>query len=400
VAFFLRLLLPKEGASSMKRCPNCLFDELGDLAPYCIGCGYDFVTTKLPPLKDTKPRCPYPFFGNKRQVATDLWRLFAGCRRYVEPFLGSASMLLARPLQPKVHCVVSDANHYICNFWRAVQQAPEEVAKWCDYPLNETDLHARHLWLEANLPALESLLESDPLAFNAKIAGWWAWGQAGWIGGGWCAGRTTRRKPNPTVQGVNVTHGRAKMKPANIHGIHRPLQRTPEAKSANRVHRRVRPETHNLKGVNTNRLDGLCQWFVNMQECLRDVIVCCQSWERVVTPCVLFQEAHTDNATITAVFLDPPYGKGLGDQCYKRYSDGQLSNRVRAWALNNGHNPRLRIALCEYDGAFEMPADWHVYKWEHGAGMSKGHRNKGRERIWCSPLMPRFHNLAKLRLME
>jgi hypothetical protein len=100
-------------------------------------------------LKDDALRSPYPFFGTKRKVANDLWRLFGDCKRYVEPFLGGGAMLLTRPQDRKICCVVNDLNRYICNFWRAVSAKPDEVRKWCDWPINHADLEARHLWLEA-----------------------------------------------------------------------------------------------------------------------------------------------------------------------------------------------------------------------------------------------------------
>ena len=32
-------------------------------------------------------------------------------------------------------------------------------------------------------------LEGDPDWYDAKIAGWWVWGIACWIGSGWCSGK-------------------------------------------------------------------------------------------------------------------------------------------------------------------------------------------------------------------
>jgi hypothetical protein len=71
------------------------------------------------------------------------------------------------------------------------------------------------------------------------------------------------------------------------------------------VHSGGRP---NIKhhGTKTARLDGLVAWFHEIQLCLRDVIVNCGSWERCVTPCLLFKEPRNPNCHTTAVFLDPP----------------------------------------------------------------------------------------------
>src|SRR5690606_15823004 len=74
------------------------------------------------------------------------------------------------------------------NFWRAVSWAPDEVAHYADWPVNEADLEARHAWLVQRAERLRWSLE-DPDFFDAKIAGWWVWGACAWIGGGWCSGK-------------------------------------------------------------------------------------------------------------------------------------------------------------------------------------------------------------------
>lgn len=35
---------------------------------------------------------PFPWFGGKRKVATDVWRAFGDVRNYVEPFAGSLAI--------------------------------------------------------------------------------------------------------------------------------------------------------------------------------------------------------------------------------------------------------------------------------------------------------------------
>jgi hypothetical protein len=119
--------------------PNCRH-TCYHLAPTCEECGWDFIEDKLPRLCDHRLRSPYPLFGTKKKVTDDLWRLFGDVERYVEPFLAGAAMLLARPRSRHIHCVVSDANRYISNFWRAVQHKPDEVAQCCDWPVNEAEL--------------------------------------------------------------------------------------------------------------------------------------------------------------------------------------------------------------------------------------------------------------------
>jgi DNA adenine methylase len=94
---------------------------------------------------------------------------------------------------------------------------------------------------------------------------------------------------------------------------------------------------------------------------------------------------------MTGIVLDPPYGEGEVD-----YSTGgnrtTIAQDVREWALANGDNPGLRIALCGYDGQHEMPSDWTVKEWRAAGGYSstarqdtQGKANRHRERVWFSP---------------
>lgn len=93
---------------------------------------------------------------------------------------------------------------------------------------------------------------------------------------------------------------------------------------------------------------------------------------------------------MTGVFLDPPYAD-TADRTDALYAQDSLdvAHKVRAWALDNGRNPLLRIALCGYEGEHEMPSDWSIYEWNAGAGFggqaTERTNNGKRERIWFSP---------------
>lgn len=154
-------------------------------------------TTETVPLK-----APFPAFGGKSRIAAAVWeRLGTGAdapRNYVEPFAFTAAMLLKRPIGPGEYgqCAetINDRNHFVPNFWRAVQADPEKVAHYADWPVNEVDLHARHNWLlnsDAAVSAMKAVRE-DPDAYDAKIAGWWCWGACCWIGSGWCDDTSTK----------------------------------------------------------------------------------------------------------------------------------------------------------------------------------------------------------------
>jgi hypothetical protein len=94
---------------------------------------------------------------------------------------------------------------------------------------------------------------------------------------------------------------------------------------------------------------------------------------------------------VTGVFLDPPYADSA-ERTEGLYAQDSLTvaHRVREWAIANGDNPDLRIALCGYEGEHAMPADWDCVAWKarggYGSqGENAARENSGRERIWFSP---------------
>ena len=130
-------------------------------------------------------RAPFPWFGGKSAVAPLVWQRFGDVRNYVEPFAGTCAMLLQRPHWPFSETrieTVNDADCFVANFWRALQAEPEAVVQYADWPVNEADLHARHLWLVNVGKEHVARLRTEPEYYDAKIAGWWVWGCCQWIG--------------------------------------------------------------------------------------------------------------------------------------------------------------------------------------------------------------------------
>lgn len=144
-------------------------------------------------------RAPFPWFGGKSRVADVVWRAFGNVPNYVEPFAGSLAVLLGRPHAAKTE-TVNDLDCYLANFWRAVQAEPCAVAEVCDWPVNEADLHARHLWL-VRAEAFRERMKTDADFFDVKVAGWWVWGLCQWIGGGWCDWQRYGRTPEAPAPG-------------------------------------------------------------------------------------------------------------------------------------------------------------------------------------------------------
>lgn len=274
---------------------------------------------------------PFPWFGGKRRVASLVWERFGDVAHYVEPFFGSGAVLLGAPKPVKVE-TVNDLDGFVANFWRAVQWDPDGVAKHADWPVNEADLHARHAWLIEQRSALTEKLMTDPRYFDSEIAGWWVWGICQWIGPRWCLERS-KSKPH-----LGYSMGALGNSASPIQALHARL---------------------------------------------RSVRFLCGSWDRVTPmPMVL-----SNISGIHAVFLDPPYGHA--EHAGIDYGAVDVATAAAAWARENGDNPRLRIALCGYEGEHDMPG-WTAMQWKANGGYGnqsdgRGRENAKRETIWFSP---------------
>lgn len=303
-------------------------------------------------------KAPFPWFGGKATIADQVWRRFGDVPNYVEPFAGSAAVLLARPdthgWQDAIE-TINDKDGLVSNFWRAVQHDPEQVAHWADWPVNENDLHARHYWLVNQREAVTSRLEGDPDWYDPKIAGWWLWGICSWIGGGWCAGVGPWR----VQEGELVRVGDAGR------GINRNL-----------------PHLGNA-GLCDEWSDHLRHMMRDLADRLRRVRVCSGDWARVCgsTP--------TSRLGLTGVFLDPPYSHAERDSDLYAV-EMSVADDVREWAIARGDDPDTRIALCGYDGEHDMPPTWNVFRWKAQGGYAhlgdgRGRVNRHRETVWFSP---------------
>ena len=316
----------------------------------------------------TPLKAPFPWFGGKSRVSDLAWDRFGDVKNYVEPFFGSGAVLLGRPTEPHIE-TVNDRDCFIANFWRALQSDPDEVAFYADQPVNEADQHAKHLWLINQTDWAESM-KTDPDFFDSKIAGWWVWGQSIWIGSGWCSG--LRQRPHLGDAGK---------------GVHRQLPHLGDAGKG--VHRQ-RPHLGNAgtdEFTASSRTSGtpVREYMLQLAERLRKVRVCCGDWSRVCGP------SPTVKLGTTGVFLDPPYADEANrtDDLYS-VDSGSVAHDVRKWALEWGDDPRMRIALCGYDGEHDIPASWDCVEWKASGGygsqgQNQARENSGKERIWFSP---------------
>ncbi len=305
-------------------------------------------------------RAPFPWFGGKARVADVVWRAFGDVPNYVEPFAGSLAVLLGRPHEPKIE-TVNDLDCFVANFWRAVSAAPDDVASFANHPVNEADLHARHLWLVRESDVFREMMKADPHYYDAKRAGWWVWGLCSWIGTGWC--------PAPAPAPGERGEGHPPQTPAPA-GVPRQL---PHLGNAGRgIHRKL----PHLGDAGRGTLENV---FRDLALRLRRVRVACGDWTRVLGDSVTWRLGTT------GVFLDPPYDDGEVE-----YSAGNgVAIDVGAWAKEHGADKRLRIALCGYEGDHDLPG-WTVHAWKAKGGYGSQRRdgtnnNAERERIWFSP---------------
>lgn len=163
---------------------------------------------------------------------------------------------------------------------------------------------------------------------------------------------------------------------------------------------------HGLPGLGNDRgLNGVSaapcvEWFRVLQERLRRVRVACGDWKRVLGPSVLGKGKNVGGRRPCAVFLDPPYSFDLRDAYLYTEDSATISADVRAWALEHGDDPDLRIALCGYEGEHEMPPSWRVVEWKAARGYAKeSNENRKKERIWFSPHCLKPKQMEQLSLL-
>ena len=306
------------------------------------------------PAMAGQPLAPFPYFGGKRRAAPIVWRALGDPSGYVEPFAGSAAVLLARPhFEGRRVETINDLDGWLVNVWRAIQSRPDEVARHAVGPVTEIDYHARLAWLqERRTDGLVSWLEGDPEVCDAKAAGWWLYVAAAGIGDPWGPGpwrviggrlQDTRKLPHLGDAGQGINRGDAGQ--------------------------------------------GVVEYMHRLSARLQRVRITCGSWTRVVQPSVTRSGAGGDGAR--AIFLDPPYATS-GDLYASTNTDSELAavgEQVREWCVTAPSD--LRIVLCGYDNEHDalLEHGWerHAGKSGGGAGYSTNAANGQRERLWLSP---------------
>lgn len=297
-------------------------------------------------------RAPFPYFGGKWRVADVVWQRFGAPTQYIEPFCGSAAMLLAAPAPASLE-VICDANFYVANFWRALKFQPDAVIRWQDYPVSHIDLYARHRWLTEpdRVERLRDQLIDPEWPGDAQIAGWWVWGQCAWIGGGWCDPGSGPLQADACDELGRIPHvGDA--------------GRGAQAKTLGQI-----PLVRQCgMGLNAKR-GGVAAWLHALSCRLERVRIIHGDWRRALNN-------HYGGAN-TAIFFDPPY------RSFERIYSARgtpVALEVAEWARDHAD---LRIALCGYRGDYDLPG-WEIHAWSRGAAYGST-KTSDKECIWFSP---------------
>lgn len=326
-----------------------------------------------------------PYFGGKSTIADIVWQALDQPKHYIEPFFGSGAVLLARPgWHASQHIeTVNDADGMVCNVWRALQHNPDEVARWCDWPVNHADLMARRIRLLANEQHLLENLTKDDGFYDAKLAGYWIWAASCWIGSG-------------------LTHLGARPNVADSgHGVHKLGKRPNIAHGGRAVHKLGHIPHLATEGKNVQEPynGNIYDWFRRLSERLRYVSVICGDWTRVCGG------DWQDDRGIVGLFFDPPYGDKERDSGLYHADSMIVSKAVEQWCLERGSRSTYRIVLAGYEGEHGalLEKGWHVYRWKAQGGYANMGdddsplSNRYRERLFLSP---HCQQLQQLQLWE
>lgn len=290
-----------------------------------------------------KLESPFVYFGGKKRVAGFIWSKFGNPYYYLEPFCGSAAVLLARNWKGNGVEILNDYNCFLCNFWRSVKYKPDETLFYADYPISHADLTVRHQFLVDNENALRESIMSNDEYCNAKLAGYWVWCVNCWIGSG--LGTVTKT---------------GKVSDQIPHTIHR-------------------------NGIFARKNSDLKKVFDNLTCRLKSVILLCGDWKRgLKTKSILNSDC--------AVFLDPPYCRKISGskKTYLNENEG-LSKEVENWCIENENV--CKIVVAGYDGEHTVLENrgWGVHSWSTCGGFknqnkTKNNDNRLKERLWYNNL--------------
>jgi len=305
---------------------------------------------------------PFPYIGGKRTVAPVIWAVLGDVKHYIEPFCGSASVLLLRPgYDPAVHVeTINDADGMVANVWRALRNDPDAVAKWCDWPVSHIDLQSRKAALDASYADLVSRMTADDTYYDTKLAGYYIWAASCWIGNGLvCPGQI----PHLGDAGKGV-HAKSKIPHLSTAGM----------------------------GVQDPYNTNIYTWFRALSERLRHVRTICGDWRRVCGG-----NWQTGPGRPVGIFFDPPYSDVANRDSHCYTVDSQdVAHEVREWCRGRASDPDYRIVLAGYYEEHKslLEEGWRLHRWSARGGygrtarsgsVTQGQINRHKEALFFSP---------------
>ena len=283
-----------------------------------------------------KNKSHFVWYGGKSKIAPVVWQYFdTRVPAYVEPFAGSAAVLLHRPhVSDKFFELINDNDGFVVNYFRAVKNAHELVKEYARKPRFHDELDAVRKYLYEQRYNLANMIRSDLTYYDPEIAGYWVWGLA----------------------------------------LHVQTEMTSKA-------HQKRPTLHR-QGILAKDFD-LDAELALLSERLSTVDVHHGDWSKILSGYTLKKTKNEYGAT--AVFLDPPYRMLGRSRVYDSESD-DAAELARAWCKNNGHDPKLRIILCGYGDEHEELEHygWTTHRWK-GEAFTSSNDNHMKETMWVSP---------------
>jgi hypothetical protein len=325
---------------------------------------------------------PFPYFGGKRMIASEMWGALGQPKHYIEPFFGSGAVLLLRPKFNPLSYVetVNDLDGNLANVWRSLQSAPDEVAKYCDWPVNHIDLAARRKVLNQEYASLVYKMVNNEAFYDARLAGYWIWASCCWIG----SGLIDSKIPHLGNAGRGVHSKRPHISNAG-RGVHSKRPHLGDAEMG--VHSQIPHLGDAGRGVQEPYTWGIYEWFRALSERMRKVRVVCGDWSRVCGG------QWQDKIGEVGIFMDPPYSKEA-ERKSDLYTEDclEVAHKVREWCIPRGKQKTYRIALAGYYEEHKelLEKGWFCKKWSANGGYSHvsgndDSKNRHKETIFYSP---------------
>ena len=331
------------------------------------------------------PAAPFPGFGGKRRVAALAAASSTSARcvqNYVEPFAGSLAVLLGRPLPFSGPETVNDRDRLHRRTSGGRCRPTLRVAAAADWPVNENDQHARACRAGAGAPALTARLEGDPtlprrqdrrtvgvgdllldrgrLVLRGRAVAVSTRASSSTLG---TPGRASTASSSTlgTPGGASTTS----VHPGDAgRGVHRQLVHLGAPLGRRPPPARPPRERAGAGRRRAPRVDGDLG-----RRRLRRVRVCCGDWSRVCGPTPTVKQGAHGGAAGPALLQRMTPASPISTRSTMAGSAVPCAPQALEW---EGADPRLRIALCGYQGDHAMPADWTAVPWKSSRGYGSG----------------------------